>query len=857
MPLGRSGLLAARTAPLRLVLLLAAGSAARRSEERMPAQRDATPGQAQRDATPGQAPEQPTAGTGAWTAPAQQDLLATHDYCIVGAGPGGLQLGHYLQQAGRSYMIFERQVQPGAFFSRFPIHRDLISMNKRHTGRDNKEFNQRHDWNSLLDNDGVPTVPDRTAKRWPNADVLAAYLHDFARAQEEAGHIQYATGVNQIRRDSATGRFVMDLIPSPLEDEGVWYFNKEYRHEDPRRNTDALSGTVGCGKVIMACGLWEPNVLPMVGIEHADGYEDLPANGAKFEGKTIAIMGMGNSAFESAKSFDDYTNFVHIWPTRGKPPWPWVSWESRYSGSLRATTAGSLDGYLLDTLDALGLSDYVVANPKRMMIVKCQGDMLCLFNRNTDPETGVHVALLGYYDPATKWQADFVANMSSIGLDIAMNRETPINQNRVARVSTSEDGIRVDDSKLKIPARNIVIYADNITEDNVDAIMEYRSHTGDNLESPYHHIVRATGWRHNTSLYHPSAAPLLQVNAKYPQLTSEFESVNVPGMYFAGTLTHSKDFKRGPGSDIKGFRYSARALHRILAQKFHNEDLWKTRKFCLPSEHDEFSAHLLGRINEAAAPYVFPNTLGDGIVFEKGEGDCKMMASYSEELPIDYFTEQHGTKHRMWWSFGYFGQNRKLTESLAHGTGFEPWVWYWQPSQPAADGSASPSMRKELFRFDESLFTDWSNDFAKRSLTEWLRDKSEEILSGSSSGRLNETHPEEFAGERGDPASGTFPLYRFRSLELDMMVVSHVPTSVQISRNQQQLGSFPGCEKRRVNVTDGDSWAVAWRDAEGKIRQRFWETHHEIGGVYQEIHVGQPAPWEDDPCQKAHEGHLL
>lgn len=32
----------------------------------------------------------------------------TKDYCIVGAGPSGLQLGSFLQQSQRDYIIFER-----------------------------------------------------------------------------------------------------------------------------------------------------------------------------------------------------------------------------------------------------------------------------------------------------------------------------------------------------------------------------------------------------------------------------------------------------------------------------------------------------------------------------------------------------------------------------------------------------------------------------------------------------------------------------------------------------------------------------------------------------------------------------
>ena len=116
-----------------------------------------------------------------------------------------------------------------------------------------------------------------------------------------------------------------------------------------------------------------------------------------------------------------------------------------------------------------------------------------------------------------------------------------------------------------------------------------------------------------------------------------------------------------------------------------------------------------------------------------------------------------------------------------------------------------------------------------------------------------------------------------------MTVVSHMESPLNIVRNQQRLGVFPACEKRRVNVTDGDrcvhsgkpytscnasscmltafyaldSWVAMWKTAQGTIEQAHWETHHEVGGVYHEVHIGQPAGGRPDPCQKAHEGHLL
>src|SRR5436190_20460798 len=73
-----------------------------------------------------------------------------YDYVIVGAGPAGLQLAYFLEKAGRSYQVLESGPRPGTFFETFPRHRTLISINKVYTGREDPEFNLRHDWNSLL-----------------------------------------------------------------------------------------------------------------------------------------------------------------------------------------------------------------------------------------------------------------------------------------------------------------------------------------------------------------------------------------------------------------------------------------------------------------------------------------------------------------------------------------------------------------------------------------------------------------------------------------------------------------------------------------------------------------------------------
>eukprot|EP00435_Cladocopium_sp_Y103_P032328 s3873_g8.t1 len=50
----------------------------------------------------------------------------------------------------QDFVIFEQSSSAGSFFRRFPVHRMLISLNKRHTRSSSPEFRMRHDWNSLL-----------------------------------------------------------------------------------------------------------------------------------------------------------------------------------------------------------------------------------------------------------------------------------------------------------------------------------------------------------------------------------------------------------------------------------------------------------------------------------------------------------------------------------------------------------------------------------------------------------------------------------------------------------------------------------------------------------------------------------
>lgn len=64
-------------------------------------------------------------------------------------------------------------------------------------------------------------------------------------------------------------------------------------------------------------------------------------------------------------------------------------------------------------------------------------------------------------------------------------------------------------------------------------------------------------------------------------MTHEYESINVPGLYFAGSLAHGKDRGRAVGGVIKGFRHTATALFHILETKYFSEP-WPCTTFDVP-----------------------------------------------------------------------------------------------------------------------------------------------------------------------------------------------------------------------------------------------------------------------------------
>lgn len=418
------------------------------------------------------------------------------DALIIGAGPAGLQLGYFMQQAGRDYLIVEAGATPGTFFRTFPRHRRLISINKPHTGWDDAEMNLRMDWNSLLTDDPNLLFTRYSARYFPAAEDLVRYLDDYAATLRL--RLRYQTRVSRVT------------------------------YTDCFEVTDDHGGRYRARCLIAATGVSQPNIPPIPGIEAAENYTTVSVDPADFTNQRVLIIGKGNSAFETADNLMETAAVIHV----AGPQSIRMAWRSHYVGHLRAVNNNLLDTYQLKSQNAL-----------------IDGTIENIEHRD------------GHY-----------------------------------RVTVS------------------FVRANEVKKDVC-----------------YDRVIVCTGFRFDDTIFDAACRPALTPNGRLPAQTSAWESENVPGLYFAGTLMQVRDYKKSTSGFIHGFRYGVRALAHILEEKYHRVP-WPY--FSLAADAQMLMETVIARVNRTSALWQQFGFLADVIVAAP-----HTEARYYQELPVDYIHE--------------------------------------------------------------------------------------------------------------------------------------------------------------------------------------------------------------------------
>ena len=244
-----------------------------------------------------------------------------HEYIILGAGPAGLQMSYFMEQAGRDYLTLEGNDHAASFFSQYPRHGTLISLNKCYNYFPEAEFNLRHDWNSLITNDFSHMFSDYSKELYPKNSDLVRYANDFAK--KFGLKIQYNTRILNISRETEGDKlFVLT--------------DADGQHQ------------YKCKTLLLATGPVKPNLPDIEGIELAEGYEDHdPEDLAKYTNKRVVILGRGNSAFETANHLAGHAAIIFIMIGNRLIR---HAWNSHFVGDLRSYNNTILDMFQLKAL---------------------------------------------------------------------------------------------------------------------------------------------------------------------------------------------------------------------------------------------------------------------------------------------------------------------------------------------------------------------------------------------------------------------------------------------------------------------------------------------------------------------------
>jgi thioredoxin reductase len=206
------------------------------------------------------------------------------------------------------------------------------------------------------------------------------------------------------------------------------------------------------------------------------------------------------------------------------------------------------------------------------------------------------------------WRTHFVGHLRAVNNNVLDTYQLK-SQNTILDADVEE--IRPDGDMLAVPIR-------------------YRHAHDQRIVVRVHRVLRCTGFKMDTAIFDGSCAPELAVNDRFPKLTTAWESTNVPDLYFAGTLTQSRDYQRHFSAFIHGFRYNVEALTRLLLERYHATP-WPMRALDGP---EGVMPAMMERVNNSSVLFQQPGFLGDVVRVRDGQ------VSYVESYPVDRFLEQ-------------------------------------------------------------------------------------------------------------------------------------------------------------------------------------------------------------------------
>ncbi|MEO0391174.1 MAG: NAD(P)-binding domain-containing protein [Pseudomonadota bacterium] len=146
----------------------------------------------------------------------------------------------------------------------------------------------------------------------------------------------------------------------------------------------------------------------------------------------------------------------------------------------------------------------------------------------------------------------------------------------------------------------------------------------------YDHVICCTGFRFDADIFDADIRPSLQHFDKFPVMTSKWEAPECPGLFFAGTIMQSRDFKKTMSGFVHGFRHNIAALTQFIAGRVHGT-AYPTDT--VPTAGEPLVETIIERISLSAGMFLQPGFLGDVIHLDTGTRYRDIPVAWAQETP--------------------------------------------------------------------------------------------------------------------------------------------------------------------------------------------------------------------------------
>lgn len=223
----------------------------------------------------------------------------------------------------------------------------------------------------------------------------------------------------------------------------------------------------------------------------------------------------------------------------------------------------------------------------------------------------------------------------------------------------------------QLKSQNAVIDAKALEITKQDGVYTVRAEMtaaeGHEIVLTYDHVIACTGFQFDNSIFAEDIQPRLRHFDKFPVMTGEWESENVEGLFFAGTIMQSCDYKKTMSGFIHGFRHNVKCLAELVAARVQGTSY---PTVMTPLTQPELRDAIIERISTASGIFLQPGFMADVIALDGPE-----FGKTHQDIPVSWTkdaTFNTGSFLQVTLEYGDFGPDSLYVKRQNNVFGKEP-----------------------------------------------------------------------------------------------------------------------------------------------------------------------------------------